>query len=79
VFCTNLTGISRQTIETHGRALQSVVTRIEEVCRGLGSSRVTLCCDGRWDVHFMLQKELRSKAIVVSVWWLCVCVCVCVG
>jgi hypothetical protein len=97
-FCSKLTGISRELVQTRGEPLQAVVTRLEqgsvlegsfptptclwltachlffhEVCRALPSQRsVTLLCDGRWDVHFMLQKETRAKGIHVEEVTICI-------
>ncbi len=63
-FCTKLTGIQRATLVERGETLQAVATRLEHVCKTLPRQRsVTLLCDGRWDVHFMLQKELRAKGV----------------
>ncbi len=65
-FCTNLTGITRATVDEQGQPLGAVMARLETLCAQLPNKRsVTLLCDGRWDVHFMLQKEMRRKHVQV--------------
>lgn len=60
-FCTDLTGITQETVKKEGCNLQDVVDNIEETIREQ-KRPVVLLTDGKWDT-WLLQKEFKEKQI----------------
>ena len=62
-FCTQLTGITDETLRREGRSLQSAVDAIEALVGDERAADTVLCFDGAWDLE-LIQKEFREKSIV---------------
>jgi inhibitor of KinA sporulation pathway (predicted exonuclease) len=63
-FCTELTGITDETLKEHGKPLWKVIKHFDKfVEEHLKDKKFCIIADGEWDLRCLLQRESKNKNI----------------